>query len=102
MRMYLICNSVQNCNDARQATADSNANNAGQGNTEDNKEHIETQKDDRQPENNKQGIQTLKATYTSQNIGDGRKKKPVNPWGFLRQLLATSRHPVEPNDPPNK
>lgn len=47
---YLICNSVQNCNDAWQATANSNSNNTGQRNTEDNKKHIETKKDNRQPE----------------------------------------------------
>jgi len=28
--------------------------------------------------------------------------KPVNPRGFLCQLLATSRYPVESNDPPYK
>jgi hypothetical protein len=46
---YLSCNSIENSNDAGQTTAESNANQACQNNTEDGKEHVKCQKDNGQP-----------------------------------------------------
>lgn len=46
---YLIRDRIQNCYNAREATANSNTNDTGQSNTEYNKEDIESQKDYAKP-----------------------------------------------------
>ena len=76
---YLICHSIQDCNNAWKTAANSNANDACQCNTENNKEHIKTEKNYTKPAD-KIALKELGSSYgeTPSNTEKRQEKRHKN------------------------